>query len=86
MKNQFKYVSNEDYLKEIVDIKEASEMLGIAPGYLRTLIIKGEFGDWEYRKLGKNIVLLKDSVVRRKGKFKNYKKIKAEKKNWKIIN
>lgn len=74
MKNQFKYVSDEEYLDRIVSVSEASEILGVSDGYLRALILKGEFKSWEYRKLGKNLILLKDSVESRKGKFKKYNK------------
>ena len=76
MKNQIKYVSDNEYLDRIIGVTEASKILDIAPGYLRSLILKGEFENWEFKKLGKNIILLKDSVERRKGKFKKYKKEK----------
>lgn len=71
---QFEYVSDKEYLNNVIDIAEASEILGIAKGYLRTLILKGEFENWEYKKLGRNIILLKKSVLVRRGKFKKYNK------------
>jgi len=74
MENQFEYVSDKEYLDNIIDIAEASEILEITTGYLRALILKNEFEEWEYKKLGKNIILLKKSVLARKGKFKKYNK------------
>lgn len=72
--DQLGIVSDKEYLDNVIDIAEASEILGIAKGYLRTLILRGEFEAWEYKKLGKNIILLKKSVIARKGKFKKYNK------------
>ena len=80
MESQIKYISDKEYLDNVIDIAEASEILDIAKGYLRTLILKGEFKEWEYKKLGKNIVLLKDSVLARRGKFKKYNKKCSENK------
>jgi hypothetical protein len=72
--NQTRFVSDREYLNEIISTKEASEIMGITQGYLRTLILAGEFKSWEYKKVGKSIVLLKNRVLARKDKFKGNKK------------
>ena len=63
------YTTRSEYLNNILTLSEASKILGITDGYLRQLVIKGEFEDWEFKKSGRVTIFLKESVERRKTKF-----------------
>ncbi|MGL5711543.1 MAG: hypothetical protein ACRCX2_00870 [Paraclostridium sp.] len=69
-KTQFIYTTRENYLDNIVNIKQASEMLNITDGYLRQLVLKGEFETWEYKKFDRAIIFIKESIESRADKFK----------------
>lgn len=68
-KTQLIFVSIDKYLENVISLKEASEMLGITDGYLRQLVLKGEFEDWEYKKLPKVILFYKGAIEERVNKL-----------------
>lgn len=68
--NQIMYTTRKEYLTQILTLTEASEELEISDGYLRQLVIKGEFESWEFKKVGRVTIFLKESIERRKTKFK----------------
>lgn len=71
--NQMIYTTRLEYLDNVLSLSEASKELNITDGYLRQLLLKGEFEHWEYKKVGRVTILLKESVLRRKNQFKNNK-------------
>lgn len=75
-KKQSLIIVREDVIFTVITSKEASEILGISDSYVRKLVIKGEFDDWEYRKTDKMLLFNKESIESRKGKFKENKKTK----------
>lgn len=70
--NQIMYTTRKEYLTQILTLTEASEELEISDGYLRQLVIKGEFESWEFKKVGRVTIFLKESIERRKTKFKKW--------------
>lgn len=69
-KTQMIFTSHEDFLNNVIDVKGACEILKISDGYLRSLILKGEFKKWEFKKFNKAIVFYKPCITSRIEKFK----------------
>lgn len=69
-KTQSIIVFQDELIHKIITSKEASELLGVTDSYIRKLVAKGEFQDWEYRKTSKVILFNKDSIIGRVNKFK----------------
>ncbi|MGL5714352.1 MAG: hypothetical protein ACRCX2_15130 [Paraclostridium sp.] len=68
-KTQMIFSSHEDFLNNVIDIKEASNILNLSDGYIRQLILKGEFEPWEYKKFSRNIIFYKPSITTRRENF-----------------
>lgn len=43
--NQMVFVPRNQYLDNVITLQEASQILGISDGYLRRLVLQGEFHD-----------------------------------------
>lgn len=70
-KTQSMIVFKDELIHKVITSKEASEILNVTDSYIRKLVAKGEFEEWEYRKTSKAILFNKESIVSRMGKFKN---------------
>lgn len=71
--NQIIFVEKKNYLDNVISSQEASELLNISDGYLRQLVLKGEFQAWEYKKFTRAILFYKDSILIRMNKFNSNK-------------
>lgn len=63
-------MSIEKDIHKVLTLKEAAQILGVAPSTLRTRILNGEFNSDEYRKTDGTIILSKSAVEARKDTFR----------------
>lgn len=59
-----------EIINNVLTLKEASKILGVAESTLRTRVLKGEFDKWEFRKSGGIIIFSKIAIESRIGIFR----------------
>lgn len=71
---QILMIPSNDLINEVITVKEACAILGIAESTLKTKVIKGEFSDAEYRKTGGTLLFSKKAIEERLNKIHSKRK------------